>query len=159
MSRDNVFVLYTEDMIKSFGNIFEIGTWDFSRKTGNSLAYALLPYFSQANNIINYKGGQIDLNRGVIIDGTTAVPLLAALFIKDGYVVDRVNYAADKGVYLQILLTQDRIPELQVMEEPVFLSNFNQQFMLGNYDRRYFEEIYNNFPVARVLRAKSTARP
>jgi dolichyl-diphosphooligosaccharide--protein glycosyltransferase len=26
--------------------------------------------------------------------------------------------------------------------------------MLGNYDRRYFEEVYNNFPVARVLKVK-----
>jgi dolichyl-diphosphooligosaccharide--protein glycosyltransferase len=42
------------------------------------------------------------------------------------------------------------------VEEPAYLSNFNQQFILGNYDRLYFEEVYNNYPVARVLKVKSS---
>jgi dolichyl-diphosphooligosaccharide--protein glycosyltransferase len=123
------------------------------------MAYVLLPYFSQADNIITYRGGRIDLNQGIVIDRTIAIPLISALFIKDGYLVDRINYATDKGVYLQVLVTQNQIPRLQVVEEPVFRSNFNQQFILGNFDKRYFEEVYNNFPVARVLRVKNVPRP
>jgi dolichyl-diphosphooligosaccharide--protein glycosyltransferase len=127
MKKDTVYVLYTEDMIKTFGNIFEIGTWDFDKKTSDSKAYALLPYFSQSDNIITYRGGRIDLNQGIVIDGTIAVPLVAALFIEDGYVVDRINYATDKGVYLQVLVNQNQIPQLLVLEEPVFRSTSIQQ--------------------------------
>jgi hypothetical protein len=43
-----------------------------------------------------------------------------------------------------------------VADERLFKTNFNQQFLLGNYDRRYFAEVYNNFPVARVLKVKRT---
>ncbi len=42
-----------------------------------------------------------------------------------------------------------------VADDRLFWSNFNQQFLLGNYDRRYFEEVYNNFPAGRVLKVKS----
>jgi dolichyl-diphosphooligosaccharide--protein glycosyltransferase len=157
LNKDNVFVLYTHGMIESFEALSVSGTWDFTNKTSNPLRYTTLPFFSQAGNIINYRGGRVDLERGVISDGSTAVPLLAALFIRDGYVIDRFDYGASKGVYLQVLIKPNQIPELQVLEEPAFLSNFNQQFMLGNFDRRYFEEMYNNFPVARVLKVKTAA--
>jgi dolichyl-diphosphooligosaccharide--protein glycosyltransferase len=146
-------------MIKVFGNIFEIGTWDFSQYSGNSKAYALLDYFFQAGNIITYQGGRINLEKGIILDKEVAVPLTATLFIQDGYVVDRIDYAAGKGVYLQVLMSKNQAPRLQVLEEPVFRSNFNQQFILGNFDRRYYEEVYNNFPVARVLRVKNAVKP
>jgi dolichyl-diphosphooligosaccharide--protein glycosyltransferase len=155
MNKDNVFILYTHDMIESFEALSMSGSWDFVRKTSNPMRYATLPFFSQSGNIITVQGGQIDLDRGVATDGNLVVPLLAALFIKDGYVIDRIDYAADKGVYLQVLIKRNQIPELQVVEEPLFRTNFNQQFILGNFDRRYYEEVYNNFPVARVLKVKS----
>jgi len=157
LNKDNVFVLYTHDMIESFAALSISGTWDFTSKTSNPMRYATLPFFSQSDNIITVQGGQIDLKRGVITDGDLVVPLLAALFIRDGYVIDRIDYAVDKGVYLQALIKRNQMPELQVLEEPAFRSNFNQQFMLGNFNRRYFEEVYNNFPVARVLKVKTAA--
>jgi dolichyl-diphosphooligosaccharide--protein glycosyltransferase len=157
MTKDNIYVLYTDDMVKTFGNISTIGSWDFDKKTSDWKGYALLTYYSQANNVITFQGGRIDLTQGIIFEGAIAVPLLAVLFIEDGYVIDRMNYAADKGVYLQVLLKKNQIPRLQVLGEPVFRSNFNQQFILGNFDRRYFEEVYNNFPVARVLKVKPVA--
>jgi dolichyl-diphosphooligosaccharide--protein glycosyltransferase len=159
LEKDNVYILYSEDMIKTFGSISMIGTWDFNTKTSRSLGYVPLPYFSRAGNIIHFRGGRIDLDRGRVIDDTTVVPLLAAVFVKDGYMIDRINYTADKGVYLQVLVTKNRFPELQLLEEPTYRSNFNQQFILGNYDRRFFEEVYNNVPLTRLFRVKSTKRP
>jgi dolichyl-diphosphooligosaccharide--protein glycosyltransferase len=156
INEDDVFVLYTQGMIKSFEAISISGTWDFNRKISKPMRYTTLTYFSQENHIINYHGGRIDLNRGIITDGTTVVPLLAALFINNGYVVDRIDFDAKEGVYLQVLIKPNQLPQLQLLEEPVYLSNFNQQFILGNFDRRYFEEVYNNYPVARVLRVRST---
>ena len=157
IKKDTVHILYTEEMIRVFAGLSSIGTWDFSRKTSNSMEYTNLHYFSEVNNIIICKEGRIDLNKGTIFDQTTIVPLKSALFIKDGYVISRFDYGPSKGVYLQILLKANNIPELQVLEEPLFKSNFNQQYILGNFDRRFFQEVYNRFPVARVLRVNKGA--
>jgi dolichyl-diphosphooligosaccharide--protein glycosyltransferase len=64
------------------------------------------------------------------------------------------NFVAEKGYYLQVLMKDMKMYKILVADERLFATNFNQQYLLGNYDRRYFEEVYNNFPVARVLKVK-----
>jgi dolichyl-diphosphooligosaccharide--protein glycosyltransferase len=105
---------------------------------------------------MNCREGQIDLGRGTASNGANYAPLVAALFINNGTVVNRIDYASSQGYYLQVLMKNSRIFDVQMVEPPLFWSNFNQQYLLGNYDRRYFEEVYNNFPAGRVLKVKST---
>jgi len=94
-------------------------------------------------------------NRGIINDGTTDIPLRAALFVNDRHVVDQKNYRIDQGYYLQVLMKNNMAYKILVADDRLFRTNFNQQYLLGNYDRRYFEEVYNNFPMARVLKVKT----
>jgi undecaprenyl-diphosphooligosaccharide--protein glycosyltransferase len=92
-------------------------------------------------------------------DYSVDIPLRAALFVNNGYVVDRRDYRQNKGTdpgyYLQVLMRNNKTTMILVADERLFQTNFNQQYVLGNYDRRYFEEVYNNFPVARVLKVKN----
>jgi dolichyl-diphosphooligosaccharide--protein glycosyltransferase len=151
---DNVYVLYLEDTIRKFNPMSYFGTWDFDRKKSDPMSYVELHCFSLANDVMTCSDGKIDLNRGVMNDGTNDVPLRAALFVNDGYVVSQTNYETDQGYYLQILMKNNIIYMILVADERLFWTNFNQQYLLGNYDRRYFEEVYNNFPLARVLKVK-----
>ena len=154
----NVYVLYLEDMIWKFDSIAYFGTWDFNRKKSDPLYYVELHCYSRLNNVMQCSDGTIDLNRGVMNDGAADIPLRAALLVNDGYVVDRQDYGKTKGApeyYLQVLMKKGKIYTILVADDRLFQTNFNQQFLLGNYDRRYFEEVYNNFPVARVLKVKS----
>ena len=41
-----------------------------------------------------------------------------------------------------------------VADERQFRTNFNLQYLLGNYDCRYFEEVHYYYPVARALKVK-----
>lgn len=150
-----VHVLYVESMLNSFPGASVFGTWDFSRQSSEPMRYEYLACFSMVDNVMNCKGAKVDLNRGIITDGSFSTPLKAALFVNDGYVVDRADYDATDGFYLQILMKKGKIDKIQVIEERLFRTNFNQQYLLGNYDRRYFEEVYNNFPVARVFRVRT----
>ena len=155
---ENVHVLYVEKMLRAFGGISVFGTWDFDRQASEPMQYGNLSCFSMTDSIIKCQGADVDLNRGIISDGgANFLPLKAALFVNDGRVVNRLDFPHREGDYLQILMKQGRPFEVQVAEERLFLSNFNQQYLLGNYDRRYFEEVYNNFPVARVFRVKKAA--
>ena len=90
-------------------------------------------------------------------DGTSYIPLRAALFVNDGHVVDQKNYRTDQGYYLQVLMRNNKLDMILVAGERLFRTNFYQQYLLGNYGRRYFEEVYNDFPMARMLKVKRTA--
>ncbi len=155
---ENVYVLYLEETIWKFDSMSYLGTWDFDRKKSDPMGYVELHCFSTVNNIITCSDGTIDLNRGFMNDGTIDIPLHAALFVNEGYVVDRKdyrkNYGPEPGYYLQVLMKNNKVYMILVADERLFWTNFNQQYLLGNYDRRYFEEVYNNFPVARVLKVK-----
>jgi dolichyl-diphosphooligosaccharide--protein glycosyltransferase len=139
---ENVYLLYIEDMIWNFSSIMD---------------YVELHCFSHVTNVMNCSDGTIDLNRGVMNDGSFDIPLRAALFINDGKVVDRKNYRTDGGYYLQVLMKNNKTYMILVADERLFQTNFNQHYLLGNYDQQYFEEVYNDFPVARVLKVKRAA--
>jgi len=153
---ENVYVIYLEEMLWKLSSLSYFGTWDFKARKSESLDFVELDCFSMANNVMRCSDGTIDLNRGFMNDGSVDIPLRAALFVDNGYVVERFDYDRDEGYYLQVLEKNGKIFRILVADEQLFRTNFNQQYLLGYYDQRYFEEVYNDFPVARVLRVKKT---
>ena len=155
----NVYVLYLEDNIWKMDSLSYLGTWDFATKKSSPMGYVELHCTSLVNDFMQCSDGTIDLRRGFMNDGTIDIPLRAALFVNNGYVVDRRNYEKNyrfqEGYYLQVLMKNRKVYMILVTDDRLFPTNFNQQFLLGNYDRRYFEEVYNNFPTARVLKVKN----
>lgn len=154
---ENVYILYLLDPIWKMYSLSHFGTWDFERKKSNRMDYVELFCKSLVNNIMTCNDGTIDLEQGLMNDGTTDIPINAALFVNDGYVVNRQDYRTDAGYYLQVLMKNGKVYMILVATNRLFKTNFNQQFLLGNYDRRYFEEVYNNYPLARVLKVKNRA--
>lgn len=148
---ENFYVLYHEDMI------WEISSLNH-KKNNYSADYVELRCTAPVNSIMTCSDGLIDLNRGLMSNGVTDIPLRAALFVNDGYVIDRQDFRADEGYYLQVLMQKNKIALITVADERLFWTSFNQQYLLGNLDRRYFEEVYNNSPVARILKVKNTGK-
>jgi len=155
----NVYVLYLQDMLWKVSPMSNFGTWDFNRKRGTTTDYVQLNCYALKNNVMSCMDGTIDLNRGVMNDGTVDIPLRAAVFVNDGFVFDQKSYQdrGDEGYYLQVLMKNNKIKMILVADERLFSTNFNQQYLLGNFDRRYFEEVYNDVPLARVLKVKRGA--
>ncbi len=44
--------------------------------------------------------------------------------------------------------------DIYLVEPDVFRSNFNQMYLLGQHDPDRFEEVFNQFPLARMYRVK-----
>ncbi len=151
---ENVYVLYLEDMLWKLHGLSYFGTWSFKDGKSAELDYVELNCFSMIDNVMRCRDGTIDLDRGFMNDGSVDIPLRAALFVNDGYVIDRRDYDREEGYYLQVLEKNGKVFQIFVADEQLFRTNFNQQYLLGYYDRRYFEEVYNDFPVARVLKVK-----
>ncbi len=144
---ENVYLSYLENMIWNVNSLP-------NQKKRESLNYIKLDCFSQVNNVMTCSDGTVDLGRGVMNDGRVDIPLRAVLFVNDGHVLDQKNYGNEQGYYLQVLMRKGILYMILVADERLFRTNFNQQYLLGNYDRRYFEEVYDDFPMIRVLKVK-----
>ncbi len=154
----SVYVLYTEDMIQPLGTLSLFGTWDFDRRTSEPMGYIELSCSSMNETVITCQNSVIDLARGVMRDDLGEVLFREVLFVNNGLVVEQKHYTHDSTYYLQVLAKDNQIQRLLVADERLFRSNFNQQYLLGNYDPQYFDEVYNNFPTARLLKVKNTSK-
>jgi hypothetical protein len=97
------------------------------------------------------RGAKIDLKAGKI---NNQVPLKRVVFIRDGKVLREQEFGNAQGYTLQLLVSGQRIVEVQLIDEFVFLSNYNQMFLLGRYREDLYEETYNAFPFSRLFRFK-----
>ena len=59
-----------------------------------------------------------------------------------------------EGVFNGKIIVDKNIVEVQLIDEAVFRSNFNQMFLLGRFREDLFEEAYNAFPFSRLYRIK-----
>ena len=132
-----------------------VGNWDFDKKTSRRTDYVEIHCSNWANNILSCTDGTIDLDTGYMNDGRVDIPLRAALFVNNGYVTEEIKYKRNKGYYLQVLMKNGKVYMSLVADSELYNTNFNQQFLLGNYKKRYFEEVYNVFPLARVFKLKN----
>ena len=64
------------------------------------------------------------------------------------------KFGHTQGYTLQMLVSGNQIVEVQLIDEEVFKSNYNQMFLLGLYDEELFEETYNAFPFSRLYKVK-----
>lgn len=156
-SGENVYVFYIEPMIWKMKVLNTFGNWDFKTHKSEPSHYYDLTCFSMKNNVMRCTDGIVDLNRGVMNDGRVDIPLKSVYWVNDGYVVKQLDYPQEAEYYLQVLMREGKINKILVAGPRLFFSNFNQQYLLGNYDRDSFEEVYNNYPIARVLKVKEGA--
>jgi dolichyl-diphosphooligosaccharide--protein glycosyltransferase len=49
-----------------------------------------------------------------------------------------------------------KITNVLLLEKLTFKTMFNQMYILGRYDKMLFEEVFNDFPLARAFRLKKT---
>ena len=147
-----VYVLYFADMIRRFGSMSMFGTWDFAGRTSSPMQYARLNCSGKRGRVLNCRNATIDLQRGLVLGERGEQVLRGVRFVNNGYVIESRDYPRRQGSYLQILARDRKVKQVLLADERLFRSNFNQQYLLGNYDRDLFVEVYNNFPLLRLFR-------
>jgi len=148
---DPIYLFFTADMTGKYGAISKLGSWDIVNGGSKPRGYQNLACNKITNEEMNCRGAKIDLKAGKI---NNQVPLKRMIFIRDGKVLREQKFGHAQGYSLQILVTGQQIVEVQLIDEEVFRSNYNQMFLLGKYDLELFEETYNAFPFSRLYRFK-----
>ena len=148
----DIYLLYSKDMIGKYQSINSIGHWDVKRKVlGPKTNYRELNCNRYRDKQLFCKDGTIDLEKGITHEGK---PLRETIIVGDGYIQHRIFYPRNQGQYLQILSNQSELMSVQLIDEEVYRSNFNQMFLLGQFDDNLFEQYYNAFPWTRVFHVR-----
>ena len=100
---------------------------------------------------IIYQKAKIDLKAIYINNQLT---LRRKISIRNGQVIRKQNFGHTQGFTLQVIVAGKNIVEVQLINERVFHSNYNQMFLLGRHRKELFQETYNAFPFSRLFRIK-----
>jgi undecaprenyl-diphosphooligosaccharide---protein glycotransferase len=148
---DPIYLFFTADMTGKYGAISKLGSWDIVKGGIKPRGYQTLACNNITNDEMNCRGAKIDLKAGKI---NNQVPLKRMIFIREGKIMREQEFGHSQGYTLQLLVSGQRIVEVQLIDEVVFRSNYNQMFLLGRYDGELFEETYNAFPFSKLFRVK-----
>ena len=146
-----IYLFFTADMTGKYGAISKLGSWDIVNGGSKPRGYQNLACSKITNEEMSCRGAKIDFKAGKI---NNKVPLKRLVFIRDGQVLREQKFRHAQGYTLQLLMSGQQIVEVQLIDDVVFRSNYNQMFLLGRYDRELFEETYNAFPFSRLYRVK-----
>ena len=148
---DPIYLFFTADMTGKYGAISKLGSWDIVNGGSKPRGYQNLACNKITNEEMNCRGAKIDLKAGKI---NNQVPMKRMVFIRDGKVLREQEFGHTQGYTLQLLVAGQRIVEVQLIDELVFRSNYNQMFLLGRYRKDLYEETYNALPFSRLFRVK-----
>jgi dolichyl-diphosphooligosaccharide--protein glycosyltransferase len=146
-----IYLFFTADMTGKYGAISKLGSWDIVKGGSKPRGYQNLACNKITSEEMNCRGAKIDLKDGKI---NNQVPLKRMVFIRDGKVLREQEFGHAHGYTLQLLVAGRQIVEVQLIDEVVFWSNYNQMFLLGRYREDLYEETYNAFPFSRLFRFK-----
>lgn len=146
-----IYLFFTADMTGKYGAISKLGSWDIEKGGSHPRGYQNLTCNKITNEEMNCRGANIDLKAGKI---NNKALLRRMIFIRDGQVLREQEFGHAHGYTLQLLVAGRQIVEVQLVDEVLFRSNYNQMFLLGRYRKDLFEETYNAFPFSRLFRFK-----
>lgn len=162
---DKLYLLFTEDMSgltavpAKFAVINLLGDWatDITAEKFTSFGdtfFNCRP--SEKGNAMTCGDVVIDMDRGLVNNN---VPVKKTIVVGDGYILSERSYSHKVGVYLELFgKKKDNsldIFAVKILPEKLYRTNLNQIYLLGNFDRSLFEEVYNEFPFARLFRVKT----
>lgn len=153
-----VYWVLTGDMMYKFGNIHYIGTYDFNKHLGTygkinpiectfkdkkSLDIIVCPQFKNA--VFNLRSG--------IINFTNSSTAIKTLYLRMKNNSSIINFN-ERGLNFAIITTAFNQIGFVVAETPSENTLFFKMFILREYDPKYFELVYDRFPVLVVYKVK-----
>ncbi len=150
-----VYWAFTEDEVGKFGWINYFGTWNFELKKGlSSPIYQLRGcnmIVQKGKRILKCNGISIDITTGKVYQGRKSVPL-KKLVVKEKGAIKMKDFNP-LGLYVEIINEKQRGYVFLMAQQP-FRSMFNQMYILRNYDKRFFELVYDDFPTMVLYRIR-----
>jgi hypothetical protein len=145
---ENIYIFYAYDMLTKYPSFASLSNILLKRNNHENTIKQLYCYKID-HAAIDCKNARVDLNSGVV-DGNTKLSI--AVFVEKGYITNVRDYKTDNGLYLIAIMNNKSVAGAYLVDKEVYESNLVQMYILGNYDKRYFKEIINDYPHLRVFK-------
>ncbi|MCX8084289.1 MAG: hypothetical protein N3C60_05140 [Calditerrivibrio sp.] len=148
LKKKNVLVVMSYDMVYKYDGIDFFAKWDFHRRNSIYSDYELIDcyYF---NDSIKCNQENVDLKNGYYGDEQ-----ISSIYILNENGLEKSYEFSNEGKIIQIVRKGNTTFYSYMLPKDVFETNFNQMFFFGKYDDKYFEKVYDNFPIMRIYRVK-----
>lgn len=150
-----VYWVFTGDLLAKFGWIHYFGSYNFDKKEGifgKIIAPNCKLLSKNLIQCLDLDNVLIDLNNGLISFSNNILPI-KNLYYSDGREIKNEKFF-DQGLTVEIVKNPDNQTGLFILEPPSDETLFNKMFLLREYDKRYFELIYDDFPNMVVYKVK-----
>ena len=156
-----IYVLYTPDMLLKYQAIRTLGSaYQPGERPRGSPGIALLQCEGIESDMLRCNGLTFDLRVGSIVgparrsEPGKPMGLRRTVVVEGGHVLSEHEFKGGADLTVEVVLQNSLAKAVYLLDEPAFASNLNQMFMLGRFDATRFEEVFNDFPYARVFRVK-----
>ena len=147
-----VYWVFTPDLPPKFGWIHYFGSWDFKQRKGTfGFVRPIEGCRPEGKNLLVCKGANLDLERGLIIQGARAVKLKEILIRNEDRLFRRSFHS--RGLILEVVQEKGR-SYFYLTDEKNLASNFNQMYILRRYDPRYFQLVWDDFPTMVIYKVR-----
>jgi len=146
-----IYLFFTSDMNGKYGAISKLGSWDIVNGGSKPNFYQKLKCNKITREEMSCMGAHIDLKNGKI---NNQINLRRLVLIQNGKTIKNQGFGHKQGFTLQLLVSGTHIVEAHLINESVYLSNYNQMFLMGKYKEDLYEETYNAFPFSRLFKFK-----
>ncbi len=144
IAHNNNYILFTEDMLRKIGAMSYLVNGKH-----NILAYDELECYNFKNNILKCNKALMNFDTGLI---NHKFKINKVLFIYDGYTKKELSFFKNGEIIVELVLKNGKLLHTLLCDTKTYKTNFNQMYILGNYDKNLFKEVYNNYPYARMFK-------
>jgi len=149
-----IYLAFSRDMLEAASALRFVAGLPTRSADGTPIVFDPLSCLGMRGNVLKCDGFDVDLHTGMFSDGRAVRRLVIA---DNGGVAKRVDYPTGAGFVLELVVGADGKVEAYRVPNALYESNLNRMFLLGEYDRELFEEVYVEVPVLRVFRQKRAA--
>lgn len=151
----NTYILYTEDMIDKYVALAYLA----KGKAENLYnTYCALNPDPKQSGILACDNLNIDLinNKIILPQGNQVEISKIDMLDEKGSVIESqtISYFSD-GLYLIVEPIQKGVLRVYVLPQETYNSSFVQMFLLGNYNKEYFEPVMDRYPYGRLYLLKN----
>jgi dolichyl-diphosphooligosaccharide--protein glycosyltransferase len=152
-----IYVVFTDDLISKFGWIHYFGSYDFNKKEG-TFGQIISPQDCKiiAPNVIqcaDLDNATLDLANGIINIKNGTIPI-KDFYFHDGKELKTKHFFENGDYVVELVRTREGKFGLLLLPSQQADTLFNRMFILRQYDPRYFELVYDNFPISVIYRVK-----
>ena len=146
-----VLVVFTPDMLPKFSSIESLATpMTVAKGRHRPFGIVQLACNSLSAELLRCDGVTVDLRAALVhrtglpAGGASAPrPLRRVVLLADGQVSQEHLLNQGPGLTVQLLTDRGQVKAVYLLDETAYASNLNQMYLLGRYDARFFEPIYN----------------